>query len=205
MFHRVSGERNLRQGAQAPVRVVVVLVVSALALGCGTSGPKAPAVEAALLERPEALFQLRSGGCDDGACPVYSVYVFQNGDGVYVGGAHVAVVGQKTMRLPNERVASLINELEKIDFLDTPEHCCDCPNEPDNPHACQFLIDYRPGGVEKEILVDERCHGLPGAIPRLASQIDLLTGIGPWRAPPVDGHSPRRGAKLTASKASGQP
>ena len=113
------------------------------------------------------------------------------------------------MRLPNDRVATLINELEKIDFLDTPEHCCDCPDEPVNSRACQFLIDYRPGGVEKErsssTSVATACSG---AIPQAREPDRPPDGHRTGRrAPPVAGriHPARRQAHGLEDGRVGQP
>jgi hypothetical protein len=162
---------------------VIALASIAAAGGCASTRASGPAIDDALAGRPEALIQLRSDGCDSGRCPVYSVSVFADGTIVYRGGANVAFIGQRRSKIAEANVATLVSTIEKMDFIDTPEHCCDCPDAPDDPSAVKVQIDSRPGGVEKEILVDDRCSNVPDAVRGLAGQIQAVTAVASYVAP----------------------
>ncbi len=164
---------------------VVALAAVVAAGGCASTRASGPAVDDALACRPEALIQLRSDGCDSGRCPVYSVSIFADGNVDYRGGANVAFIGQRRSRIPEANVATLVSTIEKMDFLDTPEHCCDCTDAPNDPKAAKLVIDYRPGGVEKEILVDDRCAAVPDVVRGLTGQIQAVTSIATYIAPPT--------------------
>jgi hypothetical protein len=162
----------------------IVALSSIVAVGgCASTRAAGPAVDDAVAARPEALIQLRSDGCDSGRCPVYGVSIFADGSVVYRGGANVAFIGQRRSKIPEANVATLVSAIEKMDFLDTPEHCCDCADAPDNPKAAKLVIDYRPGGVEKEILVDDRCTAVPDVVRGLTGQIEAMTSIATLVAP----------------------
>jgi hypothetical protein len=152
------------------------LVWLAAAGGCATTRPSGPTVDDALSARPEALIQLRNDGCDDGSCGVYGV-------SIYGGGANVAILGPRRSKLTPDTVEKLVAQIEKMDFLDVPEHCCDCPGASADAKAPQLVIDYRPGGVEKEIVVDTRCPALPDAIRGLAHEISAASGADALIAP----------------------
>ena len=163
----------------------VIALASIVAAGCASTRASGPAVDDALAGRPEALIQLRSDGCDSGRCPVYGVSIFADGSVVYRGGANVAFIGQRRSKIPEANVATLVSGIEKMDFIDTPDHCCDCPDAPDTPKAAKLVIDYRPGGVEKEILVDDRCAAVPDVVRGLTGQIQAMTSIATFIAPPT--------------------
>jgi hypothetical protein len=46
---------------------------------CATPSAVGPSVEAALTSHSDALFQLRSRGCEQGNCPVFSVAIYTDG------------------------------------------------------------------------------------------------------------------------------
>ena len=163
--------------------VATLAFVISVAAGCASTRASGPAVDDALACRPEALIQLRSDGCDDGHCAVWGVSIYTDGSVVYRGGANVAAVGPRRSKLASANLSTLVSALEKVDFIDTPEHCCDCPDDRDDPKAAKLVIDYRPGGVEKEIVLDERCRAVPDAIRGLAGQIETLTGVATLVAP----------------------
>jgi hypothetical protein len=177
---------------------VIALASLLAAAGCASTRASGPAVDDAVASRPEALIQLRSDGCDSGRCPVYGVAIFADGSVVYRGGANVGFIGQRRSKIPEANVATLVTALEKMDFLDTPEHCCDCPDAPDNVKAAKLVIDYRPGGVEKEILVDDRCAAVPDVVRGLTGQIQAMTSIATFVAPPT---TPANRAAQLASEA----
>jgi hypothetical protein len=177
----------------------IIAVSSLLAAGgCASTRAAGPAVDDAVASRPEALIQLRSDGCDSGRCPVYGVSIFADGAVVYRGGANVAFIGQRRSKIPEANVATLVSAIEKMDFLDTPEHCCDCPDASNDPKAAKLVIDYRPGGVEKEILIDDRCSAVPDAVRGLTGQIQAATSIATYIAPPT---APANRATALASEA----
>jgi hypothetical protein len=153
---------------------------------CATPSAAGPSAEAALTSRPDALFQLRSRGCEQGNCPIFSVAIYTDGAVIFEGGLNVKAVGQVKRELAGAEVASLLDTFHKVDFIDTPERCCECPDAPKNPRAPRITIDYRPGGVEKEILIDERCDDLPQGIRSIVAEIEGLalvrSLVGPTRA-----------------------
>ena len=157
--------------------LVIALASIAATVGCGTVGPSGPAVDQALARRPEAMIQLRSQGCKRGPCPVYSVAVYDDGGTVYRGGANIEPIGQRRSKLSDANVAALISTIDKMDFIDIPEHCCDCPDAPADPGAAKLVLDYRPGGVEKEIVVDAGCSTVPEVVRTLVRQIQAETGV----------------------------
>lgn len=163
---------------------VVALASIAATVGCGTVGPSGPAVDQARAARPEALIQLRSQGCERGRCPIYSVAVYDDGGTVYRGGANIEPVGQRRSKISNASLAALISVIDKMDFIDMTEHCCDCPDAPADPAAAKLVLDYRPGGVEKEIVVDAGCSTVPDVVRTLVHQIQAATGVASL-VPPV--------------------
>ncbi|HEX4404966.1 MAG TPA: DUF6438 domain-containing protein [Polyangia bacterium] len=161
--------------------LAVPLIVAAAS--CASTRPSGPAVDDAVAARPEALIQMRSDGCDDGSCPVYGVSIYADGAVVYRGGANVALMGQRKLKIPEASVSDLVATLEKMDFIDTPEHCCDCPDGPRDRRAATLVVDYRPGGVEKEILVNDRCGSVPDVMRGLTGQITTETTVAALIAP----------------------
>src|SRR5580692_5829459 len=81
-----------------------------------------------LASTPDALIQMRRGGCPPGLCPVYSVSIFLDGTVAYDGQANVAVVGHRSAKLSAGRLNELLSQLEAMDFLDSAEQCCVCPD-----------------------------------------------------------------------------
>ena len=161
---------------------VVALLSIVAAAGCASTRASGPAVDDALARQSEALIQLRSNGCASGRCPVYGVAIDADGGIVYFGGANVAFVGERRSKIPEASVLQLVSMLEKMDFIDTPDHCCDCPNAPKDANAAKLVIDYRPGGVEREVLFDNRCFSPPDSVRELIAQIQASTSITPFIA-----------------------
>ena len=170
---------SLRGGLAA--LVALGFVVSAGACAPTTANERLRA--AALEQQPEGLIQLRSKGCANGHCAVYSLTIYTNREVSYLGGANVVAVGHREGQLADGRLNSVISDFEKIDFIDVPEHCCDCPGGPDPDGAATLVIDYRPGGVEKEIVHSDGCPQTPEAIKALEADIRKVAGADPWIAP----------------------
>jgi hypothetical protein len=148
--------------------------------GCASSSAthkKGVAQIKALGEEEGSVVQLRRAGCGAGDCPVYSVAVFMDGTTVYEGVANVAVLGERRVKLPADRVSDLINAMGKADFLNTPEECCMCPNAK-RPRL--VMIDYRPGLARKSILHDETCGAAPDALNGLTDTIERVAGVRGW-------------------------
>jgi hypothetical protein len=157
--------------------LVVALSVST---GSCASTTVPPRIEAALASQPDALVQLRRRGCAEGGCPVFGVAIYADGEVIFDGGANVATVGRRKGALASTNLGALVDAFHNVDFIDTPEHCCDCPEEPRSTRAGQIVIDYRPGGVEKEIFLHERCRGLPQGLRMLVDAIENLTPVRSW-------------------------
>jgi hypothetical protein len=151
---------------------------------CATPRVSGPGVEAALAKRPDALFQLRRRGCEEGSCPVFGVAIYTDGAVVFDGGVNVKAVGQRKGELAGAKVASLLDAFHKVDFIDTPERCCECPNTTRTSRTPQLVIDYRPGSVEKEIVMDEGCADVPQGIRGLVDEIEGLALVSAWIGSP---------------------
>jgi hypothetical protein len=124
------------------------------------------------------LVQLRNRGCELRTCPVYGLSVFADGSVLYIGGANVAVLGERRLKVPNTTVVAVIDALDHLDFLDLPEECCECIDGRSNAWASKVVLDYRPGAVQKEVVVDDGCPGQSNgsAVMDLFQQIERLVG-----------------------------
>jgi hypothetical protein len=158
---------------------IFAISLALLTTACAHASP--PTVEQALHDHQDALVQLRNRGCDAGTCPVYGVSLFADGNVFYVGGAHVQAVGERRLKVPNATVVAVIDALDRLDFLDLPEHCCDCGDAPSSARAATVVIDYRPGGLEKEIVVDDRCAAQSNSatVLELFRRIERMVGVEP--------------------------
>jgi hypothetical protein len=136
-----------------------------------------------LADVPDSLIQMRRGGCPPGNCPVYSVSIYLDGTVVYDGQANVAVVGRRTAKVSAERLDELLSQIEAMDFLDSAERCCVCPDAADRAHL--VILDYRPGSTYKTVLHDAACSSAPPALSAIERRIDEVTGVGQWTMPLV--------------------
>jgi hypothetical protein len=138
--------------------------------------------EISMPDEPGAVIQMRRNGCPDQACPVYSIAIFSDGRATYDGRANVGVIGRRALELKAGDLSALITSLEAMDFLDTPDQCCVCPDDrPPSP----VTLDYRPGTVGKTIIHDQRCATAPVAFSALESQIDRATAAERFTALPA--------------------
>jgi hypothetical protein len=163
-------------------RWLVILLPSLLMAGssCATRSVSGPRVEAALEKRPDALFQLRRRGCEEGTCPIFGIAIYTDGAVIFDGGDDVKAVGRRKGKLASANVASLLDAFDKVDFIDTPEHCCDCPNTTRTSRTRRLVIDSRPGGVENEIVMDEGCADVPQGNRGLVDAIEGLAVVRAW-------------------------
>lgn len=158
------------------------LVATALLATGGCAGSRAAAAGQGveqLVGTPDALIQMRRGGCPPDQCPVYGVSVFMDGTVVYDGRVNVAVVGERRAVLPPDRLTELLSVIEAMGFLDTPEGCCVCP---DAAAAHLTVLDYRPGSTAKTVVHDEACDSAPAAFRALEQSIEQATGVAKWTA-----------------------
>ncbi|HLK89148.1 MAG TPA: DUF6438 domain-containing protein [Polyangia bacterium] len=154
-------------------------MLAGMTTGCGHNRASAIGQGAEQLAKtPEALIQMRRGGCPPGVCPVYSVSFFLDGTIVYDGEANVAVLGRRTAKLPPERLTALLSQLEAMDFLDVSERCCVCPDATDQAHL--VILDYCPGSLVKTVLHDDTCRSAPPALRVLERAIDQAAGTERW-------------------------
>jgi hypothetical protein len=164
--------------------VVMAVMVASVAIGCACNRASATGQGAEqLASRPDALIQMRRGGCPPGVCPVYSVSIFLDGTVAYDGQANVAVRGHRTAKLSAERLNGLLSQIEAMDFLDSPEQCCVCPDATEGAHL--VILDYRPGAAAKTILHDDACGLAPPTMSAIERSIDQATGAERWTTPLV--------------------
>jgi hypothetical protein len=133
------------------------------------------AEELQLADQPEALIQMRHQGCPRERCPIYAVSIFPDGSAIYEGRANVGVIGEKRLHVTPGDLSALINTIDAMDFLDSAEDCCVCPDGADQRLV---TVDYRPGSVTKTVQHDQRCPKAPPALSALEQQIDRSTGAG---------------------------
>ncbi len=172
------------------IAAVVVIVAGALP-ACAEAPPVVRgrhAAEMVLPDEPDALIQMRRQGCADAPCPVYAVSIFPDGTAVYDGRANVGVIGRRKARLAPRDLSALISAIDAMDFLDSADNCCVCPDAAD---PSLVVLDYRPGSVTKTVQHDQRCPKAPPAFAALERQIDLTTGAGHLTSSP-----PRRDIAL---------
>lgn len=166
-------------GSRAVLAAMVMAVAANLAIGCASNMASATGQGAEqLASRPDALIQMRRGGCPPGVCPVYSVSIFLDGTVVYDGQANVAVLGHRTAKLSAERLNGLLSQLEAMDFLDSSEQCCVCPDATEGAHL--VILDYRPGAAAKTVLHDDACAHAPPTMSAIEASIDDATGVARW-------------------------
>jgi hypothetical protein len=159
--------------------IVLAAMLAGAAFGCAHNRASATGQGAEqLASTPEALIQMRRGGCPPGVCPVYSVSVFLDGTIAYDGQANVAVLGHRTAKLSAERLTALLSQIEAMDFLDSSEQCCVCPDATDGAHL--VILDYRPGSMVKTVLHDDACSAAPPALGVLERAIDRAAGTERW-------------------------
>lgn len=159
--------------------VVLAALLAAAAFGCAHNRASATGQGAEqLTSAPDALIQMRRGGCPPDVCPVYSIAVFLDGTIAYDGQANVAVLGHRTAKLSAEALPALLAQIESMDFLDSSEQCCVCPDQTDGAHL--VIVDYRPGSAVKTVLHDESCRSAPPAFGALEKAIDRAAGAERW-------------------------
>ena len=101
----------------------------------------------------DAKIVLKRGLCN-GQCPSYTLTILSDGKVIYEGEQYVRVVGRQETIVPTEKLAELIKNIEKINFLDLAEQA-------KNPN-CSYTTDM----PSTEVLialngrVDSLKHGL---------------------------------------------
>ena len=166
------------------LKVLATAVVVSTTIGCAHNKASAVGQGAEqLADRPDSLIQMRRGGCPPDTCPVYSVSIYLDGSVIYDGQANVAVIGRRTAKVSAERLNELLSQIEAMDFLDSSEQCCVCPDAADGAHL--VILDYRPGSTYKTVLHDDACRSAPPALRAIERSIEQATGVEQWTTPLV--------------------
>jgi hypothetical protein len=126
---------------------------------------------------------MRRGGCPPDTCPVYSVSIYLDGTVVYDGRANVGVIGRRTAKVSAEHLNDLLSQIEVMDFMDSSEQCCVCPDAVEGAH--RVILDYRPGSTYKTVLQDDACSSAPAAMSAIERSIDQAAGVEQWTIPLV--------------------
>jgi Domain of unknown function (DUF6438) len=155
---------------------------------------------AAMADMPDALIQMRRGGCAPGRCPVYGLSIFPDGTVVYDGRFNVAVTGQRRAKLAPDLLSQLVSMLDAMDFLDSAERCCICP---DAKHPRIVVLDYRPGGEDKTVLHDDACDSAPPAMRQLEAAIDESAAVQRWTSAIAGIATPSNASTSSATEAPG--
>jgi hypothetical protein len=178
-----------RRGAS----VALIALLTSTAIGCAHNRASATGQGAEqLASTPDSLIQMRRGGCPPGVCPVYSLSIFLDGTIAYDGQANVAALGHRTAKLSAERLNDLLSQIEAMDFLDSSEQCCVCPDATERAHL--VILDYRPGSAAKTVVHDDACGLAPPTMTALERSIDSAAGVERWTSSFVASKSmtPRR-------------
>ena len=85
-------------------RFVGLLLIASQIVACDFQG--------AIVDAP-ATIRYEAGGCY-GTCPIFSVTVFANGTGIFVGREHVRVIGERRFRLSREALQAFANYVEPL-------------------------------------------------------------------------------------------
>lgn len=168
-----GGTELARQRAWVPAMIVASVLPACAAAPPVVVGRHAAELE--LADQPEALIQMRRQGCLREPCPIYAVSIFSDGSVIYEGRANVAVIGRKRLHVTAADLSALINAIDAMDFLDSADDCCVCP---DTAVERLVTVDYRPGAVTKTVRHDQLCPRAPPALSALEQQIDRSTGAG---------------------------
>jgi len=165
--------------SRAGLKAIAVAVALSATIGCAHNKASDAGQGAEQLAiTPDSLVQMRRGGCPPYTCPVYSVSIYLDGTVVYDGQANVAVVGRRTAKVSADRLNELLSQIEAMDFLDSSEQCCVCPDAADGAHL--VILDYRPGSTYKTVLHDDACRSAPPALSAIERSIDQVTGVERW-------------------------
>ena len=165
---------------------MIRLSIISLGLGLAACAPRtaaAPADQqpgnATIAERPT--ISLERTPCF-GGCPVYTISVSASGQVTYQGSAHVRELGTATGQIPEQRVDSLLVELERAGYFGFASRYT--LSEP----ACGRYVTDLPsaissatfGGRTKRIEHDHGCGSAPEALAVLEKRIDEVLGSGQW-------------------------
>jgi hypothetical protein len=148
-----------------------VLVVAAVA--CQSTGASRPT--------PSFTVVLERGPCLVG-CPVYSVEITDQGAVRYQGTRHVTTAGSASDTIPPDSAASLLRQLEALDFFALQDRYA--PGEPgcggyiaDLP---VMVLSVRHGDRYKRVEYDPGCSAAPTGLRDLAERLDRATASTRW-------------------------
>ncbi len=71
-------------------------------------------------ENQEPIISMKRTACY-GQCPVYSIDIFRNGNGVYNGKYFVQQIGKVNFRVTKEEIISIISKANEINFFEMKE------------------------------------------------------------------------------------
>ena len=117
-----------------------------------------------------------------GDCPVYRISVSPGGSVSYEGKAHVRQLGPASARIPEERVKSLLSELDRAGYFSFADRYA--PAEA----ACGRYVTDSPSAISsiqlqgraKRIEHDYGCGAAPRALAVLERRIDEVLGSAQW-------------------------
>lgn len=117
-----------------------------------------------------------------GSCPVYHIAASSSGEVRYEGKAHVRKLGSASSKVPPERVAALLSELEQAGYFNYADRYT--PAEPacgryatDSPSA---ISSVTLAGRTKQVTHDYGCGGAPAALVVLERRIDEVLNSSQW-------------------------
>lgn len=124
---------------------------------------------------------LERTGCP-GGCPVYSLWIGENGTVTYEGRANVQRVGRATGKITPEQVAALLGELENGGYFSFENRylygSAGCqPYAADLPSA---ITTVAAGGRTKRIEHDYGCRNSPPKLQALERRIDEVAQSKRW-------------------------
>lgn len=165
------------------MRKGLLLTLIAFAPGCAPRTAAAPpdTSRAQTDTSPANAIVLERSPCF-GGCPVYTVAVSPEGQVTYEGRAHVRRLDTASVRIPRQRVDSLLNELARAGYFTFANQYVQsepaCGRYATDSPTVKTTVTYR--GRTKTIVHDYGCGSAPGSLVVLEQRIDEVLGSGRW-------------------------
>ena len=119
-----------------------------------------------------------------GACPVYTVSIDATGNVVFEGAKYVRVQGRQTDRIPESRVAAILEHADRLGFFDLEDEYRVIRNQDGSTSTVTDLptaiVGIVRGGRSKRVL---DYFGAPKALKDLEREIDEAAQTKRWTAP----------------------
>ncbi len=151
------------------VALTICVAVTVIPVGCAE--PPTPTPD----DISDVVITLERGPCF-GACPVYKLTIYGDGRVVYQGIRFVAVEGNRTASISEEKVRQLVNEFQKIDYFSLNDEYVDV-TATDMPTAITFIS---VNGQTKTVAHYHGDFDAPEELTALEDKIDEIVSTERW-------------------------